>query len=507
VEAAELTLSSTAEQAAAIAQRQISSEELVGAYLERIRAHNRALNALVTVDADTALADARRRDQELADGGPVGPLHGIPISVKDALTVGGMRSTGGIPRYAEHVPTRDAEAVARVRRAGGVILGKSNMPTANADFQSRNPIFGVTNNPWDHSRTPGGSCGGGGAAVAAGLSSLELGSEIGGSLRIPAHFCGLYAHKSSYRTCPMTGHIPPGPESPGRDVSEFDLAVIGGIARSPGDLEVLLQSVAGPTVEEARAWTLEFPSPRATELENFRIAAWFEDPFVPLDGEVAGVLDHLLEELEAEGAEVHRTPPLPSGLQELHEVYEALLFSAFGGDPNNSILSPQSAAYFLLHAARHPRGQGSRARKYLEQKHKKWFDFDRRRFQLLDRWQSFFDSYDVLLMPITPTVAPPHHNMDHNAWGRSIVVNGHKRNYFEQSAWNGVANLLRTPSTAAPAGQTRAGLPVGVQIMGPAYEDLTTLAFASCLERSRGGFIPPRSYVASRNVRPEVQLH
>jgi amidase len=494
VEASELALSSAAEQAAAIARGEISSEELVRAYLDRISAYNPGLNALVTIDADAALTEARRRDQQLADGGPAGPLHGLPISVKDALIVAGMRSTGGIPRYAEHVPSRDAEAVARIRKAGGVILGKTNMPTANADFQSRNPVFGVTNNPWDRSRTPGGSCGGGGAAVAAGLSSLELGSEIGGSLRIPAHFCGLYAHKSSFRTCPMTGHIPPGPEVPGRDVAEFDLAVIGGIARSSADLELLLQSVAGPAGEEGRAWSLAFPPPRATELEKFRIAAWFDDPFAPLDDEVGAILDHFVDYLEAEGAQVDRAPTLPTGLAELHQVYEALLFAAFGGDPNNSIISPQSAAYFLLHAARHPRGQGSRARKYLEQKHKKWFDFDRRRFQLLSRWQSFFDSYDVLLVPITGTVAPPHHNMDHNAWARSITVNGEKCNYFEQSAWNGVANLLRTPATAVPAGRTEAGLPVGVQIMGPAYEDLTTLTFARCLEHRIGGFVPPSGY-------------
>jgi amidase len=494
VEASELALASAAEQAAAIAEGQISSEELVRAYLDRISAYNPNLNALVTMDAEAALAEARRRDRQLAAGGLAGPLHGLPISVKDALTVAGMRSTGGIPRYAEHVPDRDAEAVGRVREAGGVILGKTNMPTANADFQSRNPVFGISNNPWDRSRTPGGSCGGGGAAVAAGLSSLELGSEIGGSLRIPAHFCGLYAHKSSFRTCPMTGHIPPGPESPGRDVSEFDLAVIGGIARSSADLELLLQSLAGPPAEEARAWSLVFPPPRATELEKFRIAAWFDDPFAPLDGEVGAVLDQFVDRLEAEGAEVDRAPALPTGLRNLHEVYEALLFAAFGGDPNNSILSPQSAAYFLLHAARHPRGQASRARKYMEQKHKKWFDFDRHRFQLLAKWQPFFDSYDVLLMPITGTVAPPHHNMDHNAWGRSITVNGRRRNYFEQSAWNGVANLLRSPATAVPAGRTKAGLPVGLQIMGPAYEDLTTLAFASCVEHRIGGFVSPNGY-------------
>jgi amidase len=498
LDSSQLTLSSAAEQAGAIRRGEISAEELVRAYLDRIRAFNPGLNALVTVDADGALAEARSRDRELAEGGEAGPLHGLPLSVKDALNVAGMRSTGGIPGYRSHIPDRDAEAVARVRRTGAVILGKTNMPTANADFQSRNPIFGVTNNPWDPERTPGGSCGGGGAAVAAGLSSLELGSEIGGSLRIPAHFCGLFAHKSSYRTCPMTGHIPPGPESPGRDVFEFDLAVIGGIARSPSDLELLLQSVAGPPSTEQPAWRLDFPSPRATELSDFRVAVWFDDPLLPLDGEVREVLHELLDALESEGAQLDRSPPLPTGLEELHAVYEALLFSAFAGDPSNSIISPQSAAYFVLHAARSPRGQGVRARRYIEQKHRKWFHFDRLRFELIQRWASFFESYDVVLMPITPTVAPPHHNMDHNAWSRTITVNGENRNYFEQSIWNGVANLLRTPATAAPAGRTRGGLPVGVQIMGPVCEDLTPLAFAKCMEQSFGGFVAPGKYAAAQ---------
>jgi amidase len=382
-----------------------------------------------------------------------------------------------------------------------VILGKTNMPTANADFQSRNPIFGVTNNPWDLERTPGGSCGGGGAAVAAGLTSMELGSEIGGSLRIPAHFCGVYAHKASYGATPLTGHIPPGPESPGRDVALFDLAVIGGIARSPGDLELLLDAVAGPPDDEAVAWQLRFPPPRATALSDFRIAVWLDDPFVPLDDEVRTVLDDLLSRLEEAGAKLDRSPEIPSTLREAHEVYEALLFAAFAGDPNNSILSPRSAAYFLLHALRHPRGQGTRARRYLEQKHRSWMRFDRLRYQLLARWRGFFARYDVLLLPVTPTVAPRHHNMDHNAWERTITVNGQRRSYFEQPVWSGLANLLRTPATAAPAGVGESGLPVGIQIMGPLFEDRTPIEFARCMEKAFGPFNPPAQY-ARRAAEP-----
>lgn len=496
MDGAESALSSATAQAQALESGQVSSEELVKAYLERIDSHNGPLNAIVTIDPDGALADARDRDEQLAAGRERGPLHGLPLTVKDAFDVAGMRSTGGIPRYKDHIPDRDAEAVARVRRAGAVILGKTNIPTANADFQSRNPIFGVTNNPWDRRRTPGGSCGGGGAAVAACMTPLELGSEIGGSLRIPAHFCGVYAHKTSYGATPLTGHIPPGPESPGRDVALFDLAAVGGIARSPRDLNLLVEAVAGPAREEAVALRLEFPPPRATSLSDFRIAVWFDDPFVPLDDEVRTVLEDLLSRLEEAGARLDRDPQIPTTLREIHEVYEALLFAAFAGDPNNSILSPRSAAYFMLHAIRHPRGQGMRARRYLEQKHRSWMRFDRLRHQMLARWHGLFSSYDVLLMPVTPTVAPPHHNMDHNAWERTITVDGRRRSYFEQPVWNGVANLLRTPATAAPAGVGASGLPVGVQIMGPLFEDLTPLEFAHCMEQAFGAYQPPAEYVA-----------
>jgi amidase len=494
IASAALTLASAVEQVAAIKDHEVSSEELTQAYLDRIARYNRPLNAIVTIDEEQALGEARKRDRELATGDEVGPLHGLPLTVKDALDVAGMRSTAGIPRYREHVSTTDAEAVARVRRAGALILGKTNMPTANADFQSRNPIFGVTNNPWDLSRTPGGSCGGGGAAIAAALSSLELGSEIGGSLRMPAHFNGVYAHKSSYRAIPLTGHIPPGPDMPGRGIALFDLAVIGGLARSPGDLELLLRSIAGPPKPEAVAWRLELPAPRARELSEFRVGVWFDDPLVPLDSEVGTVLEDLLAKLEEIGARIDRRPPVPMTLEESHAVFEPLLFGAFGGDTNNSTLSAKSLAYFVRHALRHPRGQGMRARRFLEQKHRAWLRWDARRFELQARWADFFRSYDVLLMPVTPTVAPPHHNKDHDPWGRTIEVNGKARNYFEQPIWSGVANLAGNPATAAPAGFASSGLPVGLQIMGPLFEDLTSIGFARLLEEAFGSYAPPPGY-------------
>jgi len=191
------------------------------------------------------------------------------MTVKDALEVAGIRSTAGVPKLADHLPHRDAEMVARIRRAGAVILGKSNMPTANADFQTSNPIYGRTNNPWDLARTPGGSVGGGAAAVAAGLSSMDLGSEIGGSLRTPAHFTGIFGHKSSFRAMPVTGHLPPGPEMSRCEISEIDMVCGGAMARSANDLELLLRAVAGPTAAESAGLRLEFPPPRAASLPTF----------------------------------------------------------------------------------------------------------------------------------------------------------------------------------------------------------------------------------------------
>ena len=489
--ATDLTLATAEEQLGHLRDREVSSEELTQAYLDRIAAYNGRLNAIVSLDQEGALARARRCDVELREGGELGPLHGLPVTIKDGWEVAGIRSTAGIPRLRDYVPQEDAEVVARVRRAGAVILGKTNIPTANADFQTSNPVFGRTNNPWDDDRTPGGSCGGGAAAVASGMTGLELGSEIGGSLRLPAHFCGIFGHKASFGIAPTTNHLPPGPGDPGQHL-EPDLVVAGGMGRGAGDIELLLRAIAGPSPDRATAWRLELPEPRATELAECRLAVWFDDPFVPLDSDVRAVLESAVETLRAAGANVDLSPQLPVTLEESHRVYEALLFAAFSTD--RSTYSARGTAYFLRSALLHPRGQAPRTLKLVRQRHEQWLRAHMKRLEMQARWCQFFERYDALLMPVTASVAPPHHNKDHDRFGRTYVVNGEQRDYFEQPVWNGVANLIGSPATAVPAGRTPGGLPVGLQVMGPLYGDLTTIELARRLTEQVGGFVVPPLY-------------
>jgi amidase len=491
-ERAPAATASGAEQLEALRRGDLSSEELTRTYLERINQFDSDLNAVVTVDEQGALADARERDRERAEVHERGPLHGLPITIKDSFEVAGVCSTAGIRALRDYVPAVDAEAVARLRSAGAVILGKTNIPTANADFQTSNPVYGVTNNPWDLERTPGGSAGGGAAAVAAGLSAIDFGSEIGGSLRLPAHFTGIYGHKSSTRTIPLGGHLPPGPKSPRRYSVDTDLVAAGGQARGAKDLELLLRAVAGAPDLEAACWRLEFPEPRSRELEGFRIGAWLEDPFAPLDGEVEAALERAVAELEAAGARIDRSPAIPSPLAESHRIFETLLYGAFAED--RSTFSAKGAAYMWRAMAVQPLGHPWRVWRWLLQSHRNWIGVYGRAMRLRHEWSRFFRSFDVVLMPVSPTPALPHHRKDHDRFGRTYLVNGKRRRYDEQPAWNGVANLAGCPATVLPAGQSRSGLPVGIQAMGPLGEDLTTIEFAKLAGDVLGAYAPPPGY-------------
>lgn len=282
---------------------ELRSEDLVETALARIAEYDSRLGAVVTLDAEGARARARAADRALAAGELLGPLHGVPITVKDTLETAGLRTTAGHPPLSEHVPERSAVAVERLLSAGAILLGKTNTPTLAGDWQTHNPIFGVTRNPWDRDRTPGGSSGGSAAAIAAGLSALELGSDIGGSIRVPAHWCGVYGHKPSHGIVPSRGHIP----GPPGTLSEPDLSVVGPLARSPEDLALALDLVAGPLPDRAVAWRLELPPPRARRLREFRVAAWIHDDEFPPDPEVGRVLEGVVDALREHGS------PWPKG--------------------------------------------------------------------------------------------------------------------------------------------------------------------------------------------------
>jgi amidase len=344
------------EQLAALDSKGVSSADLVELYLSRIAEHNAPLNAVVTVDADGARRAAKQADAAPSEGQCLGPLHGLPITVKDSYETAGMRTVCGRPDLVDHVPTQDAEAVARLRRSGAIILGKTNMPTGNADVQASNPVFGRANNPWDQSRTSGGSAGGGAAATAAGLASFDFGSEIGGSTRIPAHFCGLYGHKSTWQSVPLVGHIPGGPGDPGR-WGEADMACAGVQVRGARDIIPALEATVGPLNPDG-GFSYTLAPPRATVLKDFRVAVWADDPDCPIDKDVRNAIDVAVAALRDAGARVAEKPAsIPVDIATSHDIFLSLVYGAFSVD--RSTLSPRSGAALAFRSLTNPRGDAA----------------------------------------------------------------------------------------------------------------------------------------------------
>jgi amidase len=460
----ELVDRSATELAALIRSRQLSSIELTTAYLDRIAEVNPQLNAVVTLDADRALAAAGAADDATTRGLGTGPLHGIPMTIKDTFETAGMRTTAGAPELADHVPARDALAVERLRAAGAVVLGKTNVPPFAMDWQAANPIFGTTLNPSDPARTPGGSSGGAAAAVASGMTALELGSDIRGSIRVPAHFCGVFGLKPTAGIVPTRGHIP----GPPGTLAEPDLAAVGPLARSVDDLALALDVLAGPDAERAKAWRLELPGSRADHLAGYRMAAWLDDAVCPVDSEVLEVLTQTIAALTAAGGKVD-AEARPLDLAEAKPVFESLFHAAVSAGHPQPVFDELCAV-----AAAHPEAQAARD---VTQRVRDWHATHEHRLQLGVRWADFFTRHDVLLCPVAPVAAFPHDDTSDVA-ARTITVNGEERPYSDLSPWVGLAGAAHLPAAVVPVGRTQSGLPVGVQIVGPHLEDRTVIDVA-----------------------------
>ncbi|TDO51784.1 amidase [Kribbella sp. VKM Ac-2527] len=474
---------------ASLEKREVTSRELVDIYLERIGRIDPMLNSVITLDADRARAEADQADRARAGGGAeLGPLHGLPITTKDSYETQGMRSSCGREDLAHYVPTQDAEAVARLRKAGAVIMGKTNMPPGNQDVQADNSLFGPTNNPWDRSRTSGGSAGGGAVATAAGLTAFDFGSEIGGSTRIPSHFVGLYGHKATYRAISLVGHLVPGPGV--NRWSEPDLACAGAQVRDARDLVPILEATTGALKRDG-GFRFELAPPRATRLKDFRVAVWYEDPDCPIDADVTSAMRSAFTELEKGGATVDVHPAaIPVTIAESHRTFQPLLFSQLGID--RSGMTPAFGASMMARIAQNPRGDALKALRGTFLSHHAWMEADARRQEMRERWTRFFDSYDIVLMPVSPTAAPPHHGKVLDKFGRRFEVDGRQRPYWDQVKWCGVANIAGTPATTIPTGHGAvSGLPIGIQAMGPSGGDLTTIEFAALLGEKLGGYQRP----------------
>jgi amidase len=473
------------ELSAALAARKVSAVELALDAIDRIERHDGKINAICVRDFTRGLEAARAADAALARG-ETRPLLGIPVTVKESYNVAGLPTTWGFPPQKDFRPPEDALSISRVKGAGGVILGKTNVPIGLGDWQSYNDIYGTTNNPYDLGRTPGGSSGGSAAALAAGYGPLSLGSDIGGSLRVPAFHCGVCAHKPTYNVVPMRGHTPPPfPPIP----LDRDMAVVGPMARSAADLSLLLDVVAGPDPLEAGVgYKLALPPSRHSELRNFRVLVIDGDPILPANKDVRAAIERLAGNLARSGADVTRQSPLLPDFAESSRLYMRMLMSFIGAFlPPEVIAGAQAGAAKL--AAENKSLAAERLRG-MTLSHRAWVLDDGARARLRAQWRELFRSFDAVICPIMPTPAYPHdHSPDQEI--RRINIDGKDFVYADQLAWPGIATLPGLPATAIPIGLSPEGLPVGVQIVGPWLEDRTPLKLAELIEREFGGFVPP----------------
>ncbi len=468
----------------------LTSERLTEALLERIAQQNPGINAVVTLDSARALEQARQADQQRADGRRLGPLHGLPLTLKDTWEVAGMTTTAGAPALKAHVPERHADVVERLEAAGAIIIGKSNVPIFATDLQSYNKLFGVTNNPYHSDHSPGGSSGGAAAALASGMTPLEVGSDLAGSIRTPAHFCGVFGHKPTRRLVSLRGHIP-GP--PGTQ-SIPDLAEGGPMARCTRDLELLLGVIAGPRPVDARSWSLTMAPTELRSLEQARVGLWLDDPLCPIEASLSSsyrALGHKLEGLGALVAEArHRLLNLEHILPAYFNLLGSLLSASLTPAQRRQMKWVARLERWLKFFGPVTPYIGEYGRGANQAAHQ-WAVWNEVREKMRAEIETLFEEFDVLLTPITPTTAIRH---DHSqpVFRRTIRVDGQPRAYMDQFCWIALATLLGLPATSVPLGLSENGLPYNVQVIGAPGRDLTTLKFSALLEQSGlAGFTPP----------------
>ena len=472
----------------ALAKKEVSALELAEHAIQRIERHDAKINAVCVRDFERAREAARAADAARARG-ENRPLLGIPLTVKESYNVAGLPTTWGIPAQKDFHPKEDALAIVRVKDAGGVILGKTNVPLGLGDWQSYNEIYGTTNNPYDLGRTPGGSSGGSSAAVAAGYGPLSLGSDLAGSLRVPAFHCGLFAHKPTYGLAPLRGHTPPpSPPLP----FDRDMSVIGPMARCAADLSLVLDVIAGPDpLEAGKAYTLSLPAPRHEALKNFRVLVIDSHPVIPTSTVVRAAIERLAGNLGKSGVTIARESPLWPDFTSASRLYMRMLLSfiAVGFAPEAYAGAAQAAANLPAEAKSL---QAERLRG-IALSHRDWVMADGARAQLRAQWRRLFESFDAVICPIMPTPAFPHDHSPEQEQ-RRIKIDGQDFVYPDQMAWPGVANLTGLPATQIPLGLSPEGLPVGAQIVGPWLEDRTPIRLAELIEREFGGFVPPPAF-------------
>jgi amidase len=479
------------ELSAALRAGAVTSAELTDEAIARVERDDEVINAICVPDFDRARAAARRADQARARGEDR-PLLGIPVTVKESYNMAGLPTTWGMPSHRNYVPAEDAVQVSRLNAAGAVVLGKTNVPLGLQDIQSFNEIYGTTTNPWDRSRTSGGSSGGSAAALAAGFGALSIGSDIAGSLRTPAHFCGVYAHKPTLGLAATRGMVPPAePALP----TDLDLAVVGPMARTARDLTLLLDVMAGPDpLTLGVAHRVALPPARHERLRDFRVLVFDEHPLIATGSAVRAGVHRVATALADGGARVERHSPLLPDLTEAATLYMQLLIS--GSVARFPVDSDDQLRTRVAELSSDDQSLDAVRLRAMVFSHHDWLEAHNRREAHRHAWRQLFAEFDAVVCPITPTPAFPH---DHspNPMERRIDIDGVEHPYFDQLVWAGLATMPGLPATAVPAGRSPEGLPVGVQLIGPMFEDRTPLRLAELIEREIGGYERPLWSLAS----------
>jgi len=468
---------------AALHRREFSAQDLLGATLAAIDRHNPVLNAIVQMDAASAWRAAADSDARIRRG-EARPLEGLPVTIKDCFEVAGLVTSVGAPALQNYVPKEDASAVSRLRRAGAIVLGKTNVPLLTGDFQTYNNIYGTTKNPWNLEFSPGGSSGGAAAAIATGMSALEIGSDLAGSIRWPAHCCGVFGLKTTWNIIATYGHIPPMPDM--RLERNPELLVAGPLARSAADLSLALDVLVGPRDPAMPAQLL--PPARKPSPKGLRVALWLDEPFAPIDATVADAVRKAALMLEKAGAIVEPAARPAFSFEEAWEVSAVLVHALIGiGLPE--IIRERLAAKdrdFLLgdlsHRALQARGMRLASLDFL--------DIQARRQHLHEAWARFFEDFDVVLCPPAPSGAI-RHDQRPDPHARFLEVNGTQRPYFDLMLWACLATGAGLPAAVAPVMLGEDGLPRGVQIIAASLEDRTAIACAAMLETLGSEFKAP----------------
>ena len=471
-----------------IRQREASAEEVLEAHLRQIATHNQPLNAVVTLDEEGARRRAREADETLARGGVWGPLHGVPVTVKDCFETAGVRTTSGFPLLKEHVPTEDATVVARLRAAGAIVMGKTNLALLATDWQTNNPVFGRTSNPWDLSRTPGGSSGGSGAAVAAGLSPLDVGSDIGGSIRVPAHFCGIYGFKPTEHCVPSTGHIPdwciPGVTPRG---SVRHMGVYGPLARCIADLRLCHSVLAGPDGRQPDVPPLpvagELPIP---PLGQLRIAWTDQFGTATVSADTRAMLEQLATTLEHHGARVEHTDP-QLDYDVLWRTWGEIVGAEVAGTMPFLLRNLMRMQFLLMPDRSQIRKGMLRGANLTIRGLAEALEYRDTMIRTID---DLLERFDAWLCPVT--VGPA---FTHQKAGTPIELDGQAISYFVAvGGYTTPFSLSGHPVVVLPTGCSTQGLPIGVQLVGQRWSDQRLLDVAATLDRVTGDLRHPPGY-------------